>query len=243
MLANLVDTATRGTRPMPNLDSEKLIAAVKAVEEVCDGMLVGLGTGSTAAYAVTSLSNRIRNGLRITAVATSKATEILARRLGVPLIPFQSLSAVDLTIDGADEIDCYFRAIKGGGGALLREKVVAAASHRVIVIADSTKFVTQLGKFPLPVEVVPFATDFVGARLGALGAKVTLRALDGKPFLTDQDNHILDAALDTIPKPIETAAAIAAIPGVVEHGLFLDEIDTMMIARGDTVEVLHRWQV
>lgn len=228
---------------MPNLDSEKMIAAVKAVEEVCDGMLIGLGTGSTAAYAVTSLSNRIRNGLRINAVATSKATEILARRLGVPLIPFQGLSAVDLTIDGADEIDCYFRAIKGGGGALLREKVVAAASHRVIVIADSTKLVTQLGKFPLPVEVVPFATDFVRERLGALGAKVTLRALDGTPFLTDQNNHILDAALELVDEPIETAAAIAAIPGVVEHGLFLDEIDTMMIARGDTVEVLHRWQV
>ena len=143
---------------MFSLESEKALAAMRAVEEVRDGMLVGLGTGSTAAYAVESLSKRIRHGLRITAVATSQATETLARRLAVPLIPFQRLSSVDLTIDGADEIDHRFQAIKGGGGALLREKVIAAASTRVIVIVDSSKLVPQLGKFPLPVEVVPFAT-------------------------------------------------------------------------------------
>lgn len=216
---------------MSNLEAEKAIAAVKAAEEVRDGTLVGLGTGSTAAFAVKSLSNRIRQGLRITAVATSQATETLADRLGVPLIPFQQLSCVDLTIDGADEIDHRFQAIKGGGGALLREKVIAAASTRVIVIVDSGKLVHQLGKFPLPVEVVPFATEFVRARLAELRGRVTLRALDGAPFLTDQGNHILDAALDEIPRPAEIAAAITAIPGVVEYGLFLDEIDTIMIAR------------
>ena len=227
---------------MPNLEAEKAIAAAKAVEEVRDGMLVGLGTGSTAAYAVKSLGERIRQGLRVTAVATSQATETLACRLAVPLIPFQRLSSVDLTIDGADEIDHRFQAIKGGGGALLREKVIAAASTRVIVIVDSSKLVHRLGKFPLPVEVVPFATEFVRARLAELGARVTLRALEGTPFLTDQGNHILDAVLDEISRPIEIAAAITAIPGVVEHGLFLDEIDTIMIARGTTVEVRYRDQ-
>lgn len=225
---------------MSNLDAEKAIAAARAVEEVRDGMLVGLGTGSTAAHAVESLSRRIKHGLRITTIATSRATETLARRLAVPLISFQQLSSVDLTIDGADEIDHRFQAIKGGGGALLREKIIAAASARVIAIVDSSKLVSQIGRFPLPVEVVPFATAFVYARLADLGARVTLRALDGTPFLTDQGNHILDAAMGEILRPAEIAAAIASIPGVVEHGLFLDEIDTIMIGRSDTVEVRHR---
>jgi len=225
---------------MPNSDAEKAIAAAKAVEEVRDGMLVGLGTGSTAAYAVKCLADRVRQGLKVTAVATSQATDTLARRLGVPLISFQGLSSIDLTIDGADEIDHRFRAIKGGGGALLREKVIAAASTRVIVIVDSSKLVPMLGKFALPVEVVPFATEFVRTRLAELGARVMHRTIAGTPALTDQSNHILDAALDEIPKPTEIAAAIAAIPGVVEHGLFLDEIDTIVIGRGDTVEVRHR---
>lgn len=158
----------------------------------------------------------------------------------MPLVPFQQLSAVDLTIDGADEIDDRFQAIKGGGGALLREKITESASTRVIIIADSSKLVAQLGKFPLPVEVVPFATEFVRARLSALGARVTVREAGGTPFLTDQGNYILDAALDEIPRPREIAAAITTIPGVLEHGLFLDEIDTIMIARGDMVEVRHR---
>lgn len=227
---------------MSSLEAEKALAAVTAVEEVCDGMLLGLGTGSTAAYAVKSLSDRLRQGLRITAVATSRATETLARRLDVPLISFQRLSSVDLTIDGADEIDDCFRAIKGGGGALLREKVIAAASTRMIIIADSSKSVAQLGKFPLPVEVVPFATNFVRTRLSELGARVTLRTLGGTAFLTDQANHILDAALDEIARPSEIAAVIAAIPGVVEHGLFLSEIDTIIIARGEKVDVRHRRQ-
>ena len=225
---------------MPNSDAEKAIAAAKAVEEVRDGMPVGLGTGSTAAYAVKCLSDRVRQGLKVTAVATSRATETLARRVGVPLISFQGLSSIDLTIDGADEIDDRFQAIKGGGGALLREKVIAAASTRVIIIVDSSKLVAQLGKFPLPVEVVPFASEFVRARLAELGARVTLRSTDGTPFLTDQGNYILDAALDKIPAPRAIAATVAAIPGVAEHGLFLGEIDTIIIARGDMVEVRHR---
>ena len=147
---------------------------------------------------------------------------------------------MDLTIDGADEIDCHFQAIKGGGGALLREKVVAAASSRMIVIVDASKVVRRLGEFPLPVEVVPFASEFVRTHLADLGASVTLRSVGGEPFITDQSNHILDAAFGKALRPIEIAGAIDAIPGVMEHGLFLSEIDTVVIGRGETVEVRRR---
>lgn len=221
-------------------EEEKRLAAARAVDEVEDGMFVGLGTGSTTAYAIKSLSDRIRQGLRITAVATSRATEMLARSLAVPLVPFEQFSSVDLTIDGADEIDCHFQAIKGGGGALLREKVVAAASSRMIVIVDASKVVRRLGGFPLAVEVVPFASEFVRTHLANLGASVTLRSVDGEPFITDQSNHILDAAFGKALRPIEIAGAINAIPGVMEHGLFLSEIDTVVIGRGETVEVRRR---
>lgn len=225
---------------MSNREAEKRLAAARAVDEIEDGMFVGLGTGSTTAYAIQSLSDRIRQGLRITAVATSRATEMFARRLAVPLVPFEQFSSVDLTIDGADEIDCHFQAIKGGGGALLREKVVAAASSRMIVIVDASKVVRRLGEFPLAVEVVPFASEFVRTHLANLGARVGLRSVEGEPFLTDQSNHILDAAFGEGLRPIEIARAIDAIPGVMEHGLFLSEIDTVVIGRGETVEVRRR---
>ena len=225
---------------MTDREAEKRLAAARAVDEIEDGMFVGLGTGSTTAYAIKSLSDRIRQGLRITAVATSRATEMFARRLAVPLVPFEQFSSVDLTIDGADEIDCHFQAIKGGGGALLREKVVAAASSRMIVIVDACKVVRRLGGFPLAVEVVPFASEFVRTHLANLGASVTLRSVGGEPFMTDQSNHILDAAFGKALRPIEIAGAIDAIPGVMEHGLFLSEIDTVVIGRGETVEVRRR---
>ena len=221
-------------------EEERRLAAARAVDEIEDGMFVGLGTGSTTAYAIKSLSDRIRQGLRITAVATSRATGMLARRLAVPLVPFEQFSSVDLTIDGADEIDCHFQAIKGGGGALLREKVVAAASSRMIVIVDASKVVQRLGGFPLAVEVVPFASEFVRTHLANLGASVTLRSVGGEPFITDHSNHILDAAFGKALRPIEIAGAIDAIPGVMEHGLFLSEIDTVVIGRGETVEVRRR---
>ena len=225
---------------MSDREAEKRLAAARAVDEIEDGMFVGLGTGSTTAYAIKSLSDRIRQGLRITAVATSRATEMFARRLAVPLVPFEQFSSVDLTIDGADEIDCHFQAIKGGGGALLREKVVAAASSRMIVIVDACKVVRRLGGFPLAVEVVPFASEFVRTHLADLGASVTLRSVGGEPFITDHSNHILDAAFGKALRPIEIAGAIDAIPGVMEHGLFLSEIDTVVIGRGETVEVRRR---
>jgi ribose 5-phosphate isomerase A len=219
---------------------ERRLAAARAVEEVQAGMLVGLGTGRTAALAVRCLSERIKQGLCITAVATSHATADLAHELSIPIVPLQNISSIDLTIDGADEIDGRFQAIKGGGGALLREKVVAAASTRVIAVVDSSKIVRELGGFPLPVEVVPFAAGFVRSRLAELGAHVILRSIDWKPFETDQGNYILDAAFEGISRPDKLAAAIATIPGVVEHGLFLNEIDTIVVANGEMIEVRHR---
>jgi len=222
-----------------DLEAEKVLAARRAVDEVQDGMIVGLGTGSTATYAVKCLGERVANGLCIKAVATSRLTEAVAFKVSVPLIPFGGVGSIDLTIDGADEIDPSLHAIKGGGGALLREKVIAAASARVIAVVDSSKFVTRLGRFPLPVEAFPFATAFVGGRLADLGGPVSLRMEDGRPFVTDQGNHILDVALGSIADSQQTALAISGIPGVAGHGLFLSEIDTVVIAHGGTVELRH----
>ncbi|BBB08707.1 ribose-5-phosphate isomerase RpiA [Sphingopyxis sp. EG6] len=225
---------------MSDLDREKQLAAARAVAEVQPDMLVGLGTGSTAAHVIHILSEKIAGGLRIKATATSQATENLARTLGVPLVPFDRVDRVDLTIDGADEVDRHFRAIKGGGGALLREKIVAEASDRVIVAVDSSKTVTMLGRFPLPVEVVPFAAAFVERRLRMLDVPVALRSNSGAPFQTDQGNIIFDVALGSILDPDELAATLASIPGIAGHGLFLTEIESVVVARGHEVEVMHR---
>lgn len=226
---------------MPDLEAEKAAAAEAAVNEIRDGMLVGLGTGSTAAYAVKALGRRVAQGLRVTCVATSVATETLAKSVGLTITPFDEVSRVDLTIDGADEIDPLLRAIKGGGGALLREKVVAAASDRVIAIVDSSKPVAELGRFKLPVEALPFASAWVLRALTEIGATPTRRVrADGTPFRSDQGNFIVDAAFHAISDPAQLAARLAGVPGIVEHGLFLDEIDSVFIGRGDSVEIVHR---
>jgi ribose 5-phosphate isomerase A len=226
---------------MTDLEFEKASAARRAVEEVSDGMLVGLGTGTTAAYAVKELARKVAMGLRVTATATSKATEALSSSLGIRLTPFDALTRVDLTIDGADDIDPFLRAIKGGGGALLREKVVATASDRMIVVVDSSKPVETLGRSKLPVEVLPFAAAFVAHELEGLGFAVVRRMKsDGKDFLTDQSAFIFDLTCGTIADPIGLAATLDVIPGLIGHGLFLDEIDTVMIGDGDQVRIRTR---
>ncbi len=205
-------------------DSWKQLAGTAAAELVEDGMLLGLGTGSTAAYLVYALARRMQAGLYIAgAVPSSKATEQLASSLGIPLTDLDTHPVLDLAIDGADEIDDQLRLIKGGGGALLREKVVASAARRFVVIGDITKRVTQLGlKMPLPVEVVPFATTPVLKHLEALGAIVKLRQLAGQTFITDNDNVILDCTFPAgISDPADLHARIKQIVGVVETGLFL----------------------
>jgi ribose 5-phosphate isomerase A len=206
----------------------KRAAAARAVAAVTDGMRLGLGTGSTAKHFVSLLAERVRGGLKVVGVPTSEATRAQAEREGVPLTTLDETPELDLTVDGADELDDRLRLIKGGGGALLREKIVAASSRRMIVIADGSKRVEQLGRFPLPIEVVPFGLEAtrrkIAGALQRMGYSPDLRlrtSPDGGTFLTDGSHLILDAHLERISDPEGVAAILAAIPGVVDHGLFL----------------------
>ncbi|MCW6536131.1 ribose-5-phosphate isomerase RpiA [Sphingomonas lycopersici] len=217
-------------------DDDKRLAAGAAVAEVADGMLVGLGTGSTAAFAIAALGRRIAEGLRVEAVATSEATAAAARAVGVVVRDFSTIATLDLTIDGADEIDSRLFAIKGAGGAMLREKAVAAASRRMVVIADGSKRVAAIGAAKVPVEVLPFASASVVAALERLGAAVAVRA----GYVTDNGNIIADCHFPAMPDPRALAARIAAIPGALGHGLFLDEVDAAYIAADGNVTRLER---
>ncbi|MEK4329032.1 ribose-5-phosphate isomerase RpiA [Paenibacillus sp. FSL R7-0297] len=218
----------------------KQLAAEKAVEYVQDGMKVGLGTGSTAYWAIRKLGERVSEGLNITAVATSQASEDQARELGIPLVAFGEVDSLDLTIDGADELDGALQLIKGGGGALLREKIVAMGSTRMIVVADESKAVTTLGKFPLPVEIVPFAWEWTVADLAKLGCKPELRRSGGELYKTDNGNYIADCRFEAIDSAADLALALQRIPGVVEHGLFIGIADMAVIGKNDgTIEIIE----
>ena len=217
-------------------DDDKRLAAEAAVAEVEPGMLVGLGTGSTAAFAIRALGERVRQGLAVRAVATSAASAELARRHGIAVLDFADVGRADLTIDGADEIDDRLFAVKGAGGAMLREKVVAAASTRMIVIADGSKRAATIGRARVPVEILPFARTAV---LAALGPAAELRLADGKPWMTDNGNMIADCRLD-LSDPRRSAAHLIAIPGVLGHGLFLEEVDAAYIATDGVVARLER---
>jgi len=218
------------------IDDDKKAAAVAAVAEVRDGMLVGLGTGSTAAFAIRALGERVAAGLAVRAVVTSDASGKLARQVGIPVLDFADIARVDLTIDGADEIDARCFAIKGAGGAMLREKIVAASSARMIVIADGSKQVDRIGAAKLPVEVLPFARGYVERVLAELGAAPVMR----DNYRTDQGNLVIDCHFATLEDPRATAALLAAIPGILGHGLFLDEVDAAYIATNGVVTRLER---
>ncbi|WP_238650019.1 ribose-5-phosphate isomerase RpiA [Paenibacillus piscarius] len=218
----------------------KQLAAEKAVEYVQDGMRVGLGTGSTAYWAIQKLGERVSGGLQITAVATSQASEDQARELGIPLVSFGEVDRLDLTIDGADELDGELQLIKGGGGALLREKIVAMGSDRMIVIADESKAVSTLGKFPLPVEIVPFAWEWTVADLAKLGCKPELRRSGDGLYKTDNGNYIADCHFGAIASAPELALSLQRIPGVVEHGLFIGIASIAIIGKSDgTIEIVE----
>jgi ribose 5-phosphate isomerase A len=222
-------------------DSWKQLAGEVAAKLIEDGMVIGLGSGSTAVYLVYALARRIQAGLSIVgAVPTSKATEELAGNLGIPLTDLDTHPELDLDIDGADEIDGQLGLIKGGGGALLREKIVAATAKRFIVIADITKQVRQLGlNMPLPVETIPFAVTPVRKRLEALGANVQLRQLAGQVYVTDNSNVILDCTFPGgIADPPELESRIKRIVGVVETGLFLNMASQAIIGGPEGVKVL-----
>jgi ribose 5-phosphate isomerase A len=215
----------------------KKAAAEAAIELVGDGMIVGLGTGSTANYAIEGLGRRVAGGLRIRGVATSMASEELARKVGVPTTTLDQVSGVDLTIDGADEVDPRFNLIKGMGGALLREKIVAFASKQEVIIIDDSKLVEVLGtKTPLPVEVVPFGHLRTKDALESLGCKASLKG-GSSPFVTDNANLIYECRFANIEDPELLEAEIDMIPGVVESGLFIDLATKLVVASAKGVEI------
>jgi ribose 5-phosphate isomerase A len=223
------------------IDKAKFLAAKRATEFVENGMKLGLGTGSTAAWMVRCLAERIRDeGLRVVGVPTSSRTAQLATQLGVPIITLDEAKWLDLTIDGADEFDGHLNLIKGGGAALLQEKIVATASDQMIVIADAAKDVAQLGAFPLPIEVIPFGWQTTKAlveetlvSMDVLNRDVTLRMNGTAPLVTDESNFILDLHLKRIGNPRQLALVLNQIPGVVENGLFIDICDIVVIGHGD----------
>jgi ribose 5-phosphate isomerase A len=222
-------------------DQEKELAARASLQFMRDGDVVGLGSGSTAAYAVRYLGERVRAGMKIRGIATSVQTQNLAASVGIPLTTLEEVQRIDVTIDGADEFDPELRLIKGGGGALLHEKIVASASRQVIIIADSSKQVCVLGKVPLPVEVIRFAEALVSEKISVLGATVRLRKdKAGKPFITDEGNHILDCHFGQIPDPPALAHTLSEIPGVVEHGLFINLADMVLLGNGSEVLEFRR---
>jgi len=226
-----------------NADTYKRAAAARALDCVETGMRLGLGTGTTAEIFLELLAERIQAGLQITGTATSRRTEEKAQALGILLDDVDNLAPLDLAIDGADEADRELSLIKGGGGALLREKIVAASARRMIVIADSSKLVERLGRFPLPVEVTPFGHGTTAKRIRNAAASLgyeNLVILQRNDFETDGGNLVYDCAFGAIRDPRLLALALAVIPGVVDHGLFLNLASTLVIAGPDGVEVIER---
>jgi ribose 5-phosphate isomerase A len=226
-------------------DQQKRAAARRAIELVEPGMKLGLGSGSTARHFVDLVGERVAAGLDVRCVATSEATAAQANALGIPLATVEELPELDLTVDGADEVDHELRLIKGGGGALLREKIVAAASRQMAVIVDGTKLVRRLGAFPLPIEVVPFGLAatrrHIERAVSELGLAGPIQLRGGaRPFVTDGGHHILDCSLGAIVDPERLADALCRIPGIVEHGLFIGYARTAIVARAASVEVISR---
>ena len=202
----------------------KINAAAKAVELIKDGMTVGLGSGTTATYAIEMLGERVNQGLKITAVATSFKSENLARELGILVVDPSEVQSIDIAIDGADEIDKSGNLIKGGGGSLLREKIIAFASKRFYVMADETKLVDRLGKHVLPVEIIPFAASLTLRHIGMLGCRAAFRNSDDQNFITDNGNWIADCQFEEIEDPAWLDVKLKMIPGVIETGLFLNGV-------------------
>ena len=222
-------------------DKAKYVAAKRAVNFVEDGMKLGLGTGSTAAWMVRCLAERVhKEGLRIKGVPTSSSTANLARELGLEVITLDEAGRLDITIDGTDEFDANLNLIKGGGGALLQEKIVASASDKMIVIADFGKRVTYLGQFPLPIEVLSFGMKSSHDQIASLlavhdvaGRDITMRMAGNAPFVTDEGNYILDLHLGKISDPLKLAIALNQVPGVVESGLFINICDLVVLGACD----------
>jgi ribose 5-phosphate isomerase A len=228
-----------------SIDEQKKAAAKAALHFVKPGMKLGLGTGSTAKHFTDCIGDMVKAGFSISCVPTSEATRAQAEALGIPLTTLDETPMLDLAVDGADEFDGHLNLIKGGGGALLREKIVAAAARQMIVIADASKQVAQLGQYPLPVEVVPFGLKATAIKVdqacryaGSPGA-ISVRVRDGKPFISDNGNYILDCALREIADPPKLAAVLSGIPGVVEHGLFIGMARAVVIGTDQGVKIIE----
>src|SRR5215468_2073322 len=218
-------------------DAEKQEAARASLKYVRDGQIVGLGTGSTATFAIRMLGERVHEGMKIRGIPSSVASRDLAVDLGIPLITFEDAQEIDVTIDGADEFDPGLNLIKGGGGAMLREKIVASATKQLVIVTDSSKHVQVLGKFPLPVEVIGFAEPLVAKEISDLGARVVQRQTSaGKPYSTDENHHILDCHFGQIPDPAKLARRLSDMPGVVEHGLFVAMASVVLMAQAGNVQ-------
>jgi len=222
-------------------DQEKEAASRASLKFIKDGQIVGLGTGSTARYFIQLLGEAVKNGLRIRGIPTSDRSREQAAALGIPLTTLDECPEIDVSVDGADEVDPQLRLIKGGGGALLREKVVAAATKYYVIVADGSKTVPVLGKFPLPVEVIKFAQAVVARKIEALGAQVSLRRdAKGAAYLTDENNYILDCRFGQIPEADRLARTLSDMPGVVEHGLFIGMASVVLVAKGSKIIELRR---
>jgi ribose 5-phosphate isomerase A len=222
-------------------DAEKQAAARASLQYVHDGQIVGLGSGSTATFAIRMLGERVREGMKIRGIPSSIASRDLALELGIPLITFEDAQQIDVTIDGADEFDPALNLIKGGGGAMLREKIVAFASRQLVIVTDSSKQVPMLGRFPVPVEVITFAEPLVARKISNLSAKVVQRQDNtGKVYVTDEGHHILDCHFGKIPDPASLARTLSDMPGIVEHGLFVGMANVVVMAKAGDVEEFRR---
>lgn len=222
------------------IKQEKHLAAKEAVKYVESGQIVGLGTGSTAHFAIAEIGEMVKNGLKIKAIPTSTQTEEQARVLGIELVSIDDVDSIDVTIDGTDEFDERLNLIKGGGGALLKEKMVANITKKQIIIADSSKKVDVLGVFMIPVEVLPFTVNYVRKRIAGAGGAGKIRMKDGKHFLTDEKNYIIDADFGEIEDPYEVSNKLNNIDGVVCNGLFLDLADLVIVGEGEKTSVFRR---
>ncbi len=221
-------------------EQEKEAAARASLRFVKNGQIVGLGTGSTAACFIQLLGELVKKGLQVRAIPSSDRSAEQAAGLGIPLTTLNEFPEIDVTVDGADEFDSQMRLIKGGGGALLREKIVASATKQYVIIADASKRVPVLGKFPLPVEVIKFAQPVVERKIRTLGAQVDVRRDSaGKPYLTDENNYILDCRFGQISDPASLARELSDMPGVVEHGLFIGMANLVLLAQGNEIVELR----
>lgn len=222
------------------MDALKKAAGIKAADYVTDGMIVGLGTGSTAYYFVEEIGRRVKEeGLKVLCVTTSCQTTQQAERLGIPLTEIDQVDKIDVTVDGADEVDSAFNGIKGGGGALLMEKIVAVPTQTYIWVVDDSKLVDKLGAFKLPVEVVQYGAEKLYRYFASLGYKPSFRVKEGQRFVTDMDNYIIDLDLGVIEDPYTFGHMLKNMVGVVEHGLFNQMVDKVVVARPTGIEVLE----